>query len=68
MRHQLISISDLQHLTDAELNRLEATLRHILETAIDLTEAERANIALSLGNICAALTARHTAIERRSLF
>ena len=32
MRHPLITISNLQSLTDAELERLEATLRHILET------------------------------------
>ena len=51
MRHLLITISDLQSLTDAELNRLEATLRHILETALDLTDAERANLKASLDNI-----------------
>jgi hypothetical protein len=62
MRHPLITIHDLQHLTDAELERLEATLRHILETALDLTEAERATIALSLGNIRAAITLRQTAM------
>jgi hypothetical protein len=60
MRHPLITISDLQSLTDAELARLEATLRHILETALDLTEAERATIALSLGNIRAIITLRQT--------
>jgi hypothetical protein len=62
MRHPLITISDLQSLTDAELNRLEASLRHILETANDLTEAERATIALSLGNIRAIITLRQTAM------
>lgn len=62
MRHLLITISDLQSLTDAELNRLEATLRHILETALDLTEAERATIALSLGNIRVIITLRQTAM------
>lgn len=62
MRHPLITISDLQRLTDAELNRLEATLCHILETALDLTEAERATIALSLGNIRAIITLRQTAM------
>lgn len=51
MRHPLITISDLQSLTDAELERLEATLRHILETAIDLTEAERRNIIATLATI-----------------
>ena len=62
MRHPLITISDLQSLTDAELERLEATLRHILDTAFDLSEAERATIALSLGNIRAIITLRQTAM------
>jgi hypothetical protein len=66
MRHPLITISDLQSLTDAELNRLEATLRHTLETALDLTEAERATIALSLGNIRAIITLRQTAMMATS--
>jgi hypothetical protein len=66
MRHPLITISDLQSLTDAELNRLEATLRHILETALDLTEAERATIALSLGNIRATITLRQKAMMATS--
>ena len=60
MRHLLITISDLQSLTDAELSRLEATLRHILETALDLSETERATIALSLGNIRAIITPHQT--------
>jgi hypothetical protein len=62
MRHPLITISDLQSLTDAELERLEASLRHILETAIDLSETERTTIALSLGNIRAAIILRQTAM------
>ena len=66
MRHPLITISDLQSITDAELNRLEASLRHILETVLDLTETERATIALSLGNIRAALTLRQTAMMATS--
>jgi hypothetical protein len=66
MRHPLITISDLQSRTDAELNRLEATLRHILETALDLTDAERATIALSLGNIRAIITLRQTAMMATS--
>jgi hypothetical protein len=60
MRHLLITISDLQSLTDVELNRLEATLRHILETAIDLTETERGNIITSLKLICVAVVSRLT--------
>jgi hypothetical protein len=67
MRHPLITISDLQSLTDAELERLEATLRHILETALDLTDAERATIALSLGNIRAIITLRQTVMIATSL-
>jgi hypothetical protein len=61
MRHLLITISDLQSLTDAELKRLEDQLRHILETALDLTETERGNITASLANIRAALALRQTA-------
>ena len=60
MRHPLITISNLQSLTDAELERLEATLRHILETTFDLTEAERDNIIASLANIRTTLTLRQT--------
>jgi hypothetical protein len=66
MRHLLITSSDLQSLTDAELNRLEATLRHILETAIDLTETERDTIIASLGNIRAAITLRQTVMMATS--
>ena len=66
MRHPLITISELQSLTDAELERLEATLRHILETAADLTDAERATIVLSLINIRAIITLRQTAMMATS--
>jgi hypothetical protein len=48
------------------LERLEATLHHILETALDLAEAERATIALSLGNIRANITLRQTAMMATS--
>jgi hypothetical protein len=61
MRHPLITISDLQSLADAELERLEATLRHILEISLDLTEMERGNIIASLANIRAALKMHHIA-------
>jgi hypothetical protein len=66
MRHPLITISDLQPFTDEELNRLEATLRHTLETALNLTQDERATIALSLGNIRAAITMRQTVMMATS--
>ena len=49
--HILITINDLKPLTDAELERLEAQLRHILDThalAID----DRITIIASLVNIC----------------
>ena len=66
MRHFLITMSDLQPLTDAELERLDATLRHILETALDLSEAERATIIASLVNVRAVITLRQTAMMATS--
>jgi hypothetical protein len=48
MRHPLITICDLRPLTNDELDRLEATLRHILGTAPDLTDTERATLAASI--------------------
>lgn len=48
--HMLITINDLKPLTDAELERLEAQLRHILDTH-DLTTDDRITIIASLVNI-----------------
>lgn len=64
MRHPLIKISDLQSLTDAELERLIAALRHILETPLDLTDAERGNIAASLEAVRAVIDARLIIVSR----
>ena len=60
MRHPLITICDLRPLTDLELERLEATVRQILDTALDLTDAERATLIASLANIRTVLTLRQT--------
>lgn len=48
--HMLITINDLKPLTDTELERLEAQLRHILETHA-LTNEDRITIIASLVNI-----------------
>lgn len=48
--HMLITINDLKPLTDAELDRLEAQLRHILGTHA-LTTDDRITIIASLVNI-----------------
>ena len=48
--HMLITINDLKPLTDAELERLEAQLRHILDTHA-LTTDDRITIIASLVNI-----------------
>jgi hypothetical protein len=48
--HMLITINDLKPLTDTELERLEAQLRHILDTH-ELTRDDRITIIASLVNI-----------------
>lgn len=48
--HMLITINDLKPLTDAELDRLEAQLRHTLDTHA-LTIDDRITIIASLVNI-----------------
>jgi len=48
--HMLITINDLKPLTDAELERLEAQLRHILDTHT-LTTDDRITIIASLVTI-----------------
>lgn len=48
--HMLITIGDLKPLTDAELKRLEAQLRHIQDTQT-LTTNDRITINASLVNI-----------------
>lgn len=48
--HMLITINDLKPLTDAELDRLEVQLRHILDTHA-LTNDDRITIIASLVNI-----------------
>lgn len=48
--HILITINDLKPMTDTELDRLEAQLRHILETQV-LTTDDRITIIASLVNI-----------------
>lgn len=48
--HMLITINDLKPLIDAELDRLEAQLRHILDTNA-LTTEDRITVIASLVNI-----------------
>ena len=48
--HMLITINDLKPLTDIELERLEAQLRHILDTHT-LTTDDRITIIASLVTI-----------------
>jgi hypothetical protein len=58
MRHQLIRIGALIHLTTGELRELDARLRHILERDTNLTDRDIAIILASLENVQAALACR----------
>lgn len=62
--HMLITINDLKPLTDTELDRLEAQLRHILDTHA-LTNHDRITIIASLVNIRQEIDHRATLFLRQ---
>lgn len=62
--HMLITINDLKPLTDTELDRLEAQLRHILDTHA-LTNDDRITIIASLVHIRQEIDHRATLFLRQ---